>query len=191
MLFKLLAGIISTTLCIKVLIPPNAYLIKWYSKDKSAAAITYSLAIFSIFYLANLVYFIFCPLSHINQEWVSIEIIALISTILGSMLRLWCFHTLGKYFTFNVGWQSDQQLVTTGPYRYLMHPSYTGQFLAMVGLPLFLEWRNLPIVVAIAFYVIYRILKRMSNEETMMKEHLGAKWEEYAKKRWRLFPGIY
>src|SRR5262245_35458188 len=62
----------------------------------------------------------------------------------GGGLRWWCFRTLGGYFTFNVMTSPDQPVITTGPYRLLRHPSYTGFLLALLGVGLaFGNWLSL------------------------------------------------
>ena len=40
----------------------------------------------------------------------------------GISLRLWSFHTLGRYFTFTVQTSSDQPVIADGPYRLIRHP---------------------------------------------------------------------
>lgn len=54
----------------------------------------------------------------------------------GIALRWWSFWALGRYFTFRVMTSADQPVVTTGPYRFLRHPSYLGILLALFGLAL-------------------------------------------------------
>src|SRR5258706_15204579 len=60
--------------------------------------------------------------------------------VLGSLLRRYCFRTLGQYFTGDVRARADQPVIRTGPYRLVRHPSYTaGVFKVFgVGLP---PWR--------------------------------------------------
>ncbi len=55
----------------------------------------------------------------------------------GAGLRIWCFRTLGTYFTFTVQTSGDQTIIDTGPYRWLRHPSYTGILLAYTGIGFF------------------------------------------------------
>ena len=45
---------------------------------------------------------------------------------LGILFRFWSIRTLGKYFRTLVLIHDDHKLITTGPYRYLRNPSYTG-----------------------------------------------------------------
>ncbi|KAI0648787.1 hypothetical protein C8Q79DRAFT_903887 [Trametes meyenii] len=51
----------------------------------------------------------------------------------GAILRLWCFRTLGRHFTFEVVVADDQRLVISGPYAFVRHPSYTGMILLLAG----------------------------------------------------------
>ena len=41
--------------------------------------------------------------------------------------------TLGRYFTFTVMTSADQPVVTSGPYRFVRHPGYTGVLLIVIG----------------------------------------------------------
>lgn len=49
-------------------------------------------------------------------------------SIIGVSWRVWCFRTLDKYFTFRLQVQRGHQIIQTGPYRFLAHPSYLGIF---------------------------------------------------------------
>jgi protein-S-isoprenylcysteine O-methyltransferase Ste14 len=80
-----------------------------------------------------------------------------------------------------------RQLVTSGPYRFVRHPLYLAEEIAMVGV--FLQfasvWTALLLLVQIAFQ-----LRRMHNEETV----LIAKFPQYTAyccATARLIPGIY
>jgi protein-S-isoprenylcysteine O-methyltransferase Ste14 len=54
----------------------------------------------------------------------------------GVALRQWSIATLGRSFTGHVQIRADQTVVATGPYRWLRHPSYAGQWLEMIGVGL-------------------------------------------------------
>jgi protein-S-isoprenylcysteine O-methyltransferase Ste14 len=60
--------------------------------------------------------------------------VGLVIMVGGVLLRGWSFKTLGEYFTFNVMVSSDQPVVTSGPYRLLRHPSYTGLLMFSAGI---------------------------------------------------------
>ena len=44
----------------------------------------------------------------------------------GATLMVWCYRTLGRYFTFEVTILGGYRLATTGTYVYARHTSYTG-----------------------------------------------------------------
>lgn len=52
----------------------------------------------------------------------------------GIIFRLVSIHTLGRFFRMVVQVQEGHQVVRSGPYRILRHPSFAGLLLAMVGL---------------------------------------------------------
>ncbi|KAF8529306.1 hypothetical protein BU17DRAFT_37018 [Hysterangium stoloniferum] len=53
--------------------------------------------------------------------------------ISGAALRMWCYGTLGKLFTYEVSIQPEHELITSGPYAFARHPSYTGAALMVIG----------------------------------------------------------
>ncbi|CAG8757547.1 24447_t:CDS:1, partial [Gigaspora margarita] len=69
----------------------------------------------------NFFYELFKP--HKLSEWNLEYIILCFMTILGTMLRLWCFKIMKEFFTFTIEIKRNHKLVTTGPYRLLIHPS--------------------------------------------------------------------
>ena len=62
-------------------------------------------------------------LSNRFSSWSYLEIGFFLCAIGGASLRLWCFKVLNKYFTFNLTVKKNHELITTGPYSYLVHPS--------------------------------------------------------------------
>src|SRR5271170_2353180 len=70
--------------------------------------------------------------------------------ILGIALRQWSVLTLGKFFTVQVQVRSDQTVVDTGPYRWVLHPSYTAIIMSFVGIGLALEnWLSLVVLMVV------------------------------------------
>ena len=74
--------------------------------------------------------------SWVYQPWINILGIAIV--IAGLALRWYSIIYLGRFFTVNVEIATDHQLIDSGPYRRLRHPSYTGALMAFWG------WRCVP-----------------------------------------------
>ncbi|GJJ70308.1 hypothetical protein EMPS_02657 [Entomortierella parvispora] len=54
------------------------------------------------------------------------QVVMTIVSVLSSLFRLWSFVTLDRFFTYALFIHKDHKLVSTGPYKYLRHPSYLG-----------------------------------------------------------------
>lgn len=88
---------------------------------------------------------------------------------------------------WNVLWRahSSQELATTGPYKWVRHPQYSGFLLIMVGF--LLMWPTIPTVVMFpVLVVVYRRLAR--GEEREVQQRFGATWEAYAALTPRFMP---
>jgi protein-S-isoprenylcysteine O-methyltransferase Ste14 len=107
----------------------------------------------------------------------------------GMLLRGWCFHTLGQYFTFNVMTSGDQPVIDKGPYALLRHPSYAAIeiILAGVGL-LYSNWLSLIALVVVPFL---GLAWRIRVEEEALRRDLGGRYQAYAATRKRLIPFIW
>lgn len=107
----------------------------------------------------------------------------------GIAIRVWAIRTLGKHFTATVTLTDDHQLVRSGPYRWVRHPSYLGAFMAIAGCPVFLNaWWATGIAIAamtIAYYL------RIGVEEKMLSSYFGDKYLDYSKQTKRIIPFIW
>lgn len=108
----------------------------------------------------------------------------------GLALRFWSFRTLGRYFTFTVQTSNDQPVITTGPYRAIRHPSYTGLLLAFMGVSLLstANWLSLIILTAA---VVCGLAYRIKVEERALLDELGPTYRDYAATHKRLVPFIW
>ena len=118
-----------------------------------------------------------------------LEPLGLVLLVVGISIRWSAVWTLGKYFTGSVVIKDGHQLIRTGPYKYVRHPSYAGALLAHLGLGLsFGSWfsllfSTLPYFVAAAF--------RMRVEERALAETFGSEYVNYARTTKRLIPSLY
>jgi protein-S-isoprenylcysteine O-methyltransferase Ste14 len=107
---------------------------------------------------------------------------------LGSLLRRYCFRTLGQYFTGDVRARSDQPVIRSGPYRLVRHPSYTAGMMMFIGIGLALgSWFSfaLTTIAAIATYGY-----RVAVEERVLVDTIGERYRSYMKESKRFIPYI-
>jgi len=109
--------------------------------------------------------------------------------VAGLVLRAWAIATLGHLFQQRLVIQDGHAVVASGPYRVIRHPSYAGPILVLAGIGVALgSWLGLVVSVALPFA---GYAARIVVEERMLVEGLGAEYEAYRARTWRLVPGIW
>ncbi len=109
--------------------------------------------------------------------------------IAGFVLRWSAILQLGKGFTVDVAIGKEHQLMQSGLYSYIRHPSYLGIVLEFLGYSLLLNsWWPLLIINVPVFIALQH---RMDVEEALLREHFGATYVEYMQRTKRLIPYIY
>ena len=120
---------------------------------------------------------------------VAAAVAGLVLFISGEGLRVWARATLGRYFTYTVQTSEDQPVITTGPYRAVRHPSYTGLTLMAMGIgAVYQNWFGL---VAMTVLTLVGLINRIRVEETALLADLGSRYREYATGRQRLVPHVW
>lgn len=107
----------------------------------------------------------------------------------GVFLRIWGIVHLKNQFTRYVTVREGDQIVSTGPYRRLRHPLYTGLFFITLGMALYFTSIVAAIIGGAA--VSWALLKRMDYEEALLVEKFGVDYELWMKRRARLIPYLY
>jgi protein-S-isoprenylcysteine O-methyltransferase Ste14 len=108
---------------------------------------------------------------------------------LGLVLRVWAIAALGGAFRTTVEVDSDQAVVSTGPYRWIRHPSYAGLLLIVAGLGLALgNWLSLAACLLIP---VPAMLRRIHVEEDELERVLGDAYRAYEARTARLIPGLW
>lgn len=109
--------------------------------------------------------------------------------LVGIVIRVSAVLTLRKAFTLNVQVTSRQKLITSGLYRKIRHPAYTGSILSLLGIALAL--RNLISVgiVLVCCLVCYQI--RIAVEEVALEIRFKEEYILYKHNTYKLFPYIF
>jgi protein-S-isoprenylcysteine O-methyltransferase Ste14 len=112
----------------------------------------------------------------------------LAATAIGMAIRIIGMAQLGILFSGFVTLQPEHRLITTGCYRWVRHPIYSGSLLAFAGF--LLVFRSQLALIAVPAYVIGTLM-RIVDEERLFAETFGAEYEQYRARTWRLFPFVY
>lgn len=108
---------------------------------------------------------------------------------LGLALRWYSIFYLGRFFTVNVAIHSGHEIIDTGPYRRIRHPSYTGAIAAFIGLALTLgNWASLALIVV---PILWAFSRRIRVEERALANALGSPYTKYMARTKRLVPFVY
>ena len=129
--------------------------------------------------------------------------------IVGASIRLLCYRTLGKHFTFELSLRKNQTIITYGPYSVVRHPSYTGTMLVTTGMVICHlgsgSWLNkcgilnhsIGILAAVVWASILKsvdvmLLARIGKEDAVLRKEFGDQWAAWAKQTpYRLVPFVY
>jgi protein-S-isoprenylcysteine O-methyltransferase len=145
--------------------------------------IVFSLAIGASYFVAKI-----AP----HARWGSgreVWITGLVVFLAGAALRWYAIFYLGRFFTVDVRVGSDHQVIRTGPYRFIRHPSYTGLLVELLGFALCLG--NLWSLVAMLVPVTMALLYRIRVEERALETALGEDYSLYRRETKRLVPFVY
>ena len=130
--------------------------------------------------------------------------------VLAALIRLMAYRHMGRFFRIEACIQKDHELIVSGPYSIVRHPSYTGIVLLSVGL---LPWQmskgswimesglwntmlgRLLVVIyssVVMIFFPFSALRRMSKEDIALRNHFGTEWDDWAKRvPCSIIPGIF
>jgi protein-S-isoprenylcysteine O-methyltransferase Ste14 len=118
-----------------------------------------------------------------------VKILALVIILAGYALGSYALIE-NRFFSGMVRIQTDRghQVVSSGPYRWIRHPGYTGALLTYLATPLFLDsrWAFLPVI-----FITIVLVIRTSLEDKILQDELQD-YSDYARRvRYRLLPGVW
>jgi protein-S-isoprenylcysteine O-methyltransferase Ste14 len=97
-------------------------------------------------------------------------------TGLGMAVAIWARVHLGRYWSGTVALKEGHRLITSGPYRWVRHPIYTGWLLALLGTTLTNATGDAFIglvIVTVAFLI------KMHREETLLARNFPEEFPQY------------
>lgn len=107
--------------------------------------------------------------------------------VLGLALAIWARIYIGRNWGMPMSRKVDPELVTTGPYRTVRHPIYTGVILGMAGTAIAVSLYWLIAVAVLGAYFIYSAVV----EERNMAKLFPSTYPDYKRSTKMLIPFIF
>lgn len=99
----------------------------------------------------------------------------------------WTVRTMGRHLVPGRALHQDHALLTTGPFRWLRHPLYSGTLALWLAAAIGnLNW----LLLALWPLLLAAVLRELPHEERMLRERFGPAYEEYERRTGRFVPGI-
>ena len=114
--------------------------------------------------------------------------IGLTVQIIGAIIYLRAKRELGAAWSGTVSIKVDQQLVRTGPYRWVRHPLYSAMIIMSAGTAIVCNQAH-AVIALVLMIVAYAI--KIQTEEHWMREQFGAAWDDYRRTTRALIPGVF
>jgi protein-S-isoprenylcysteine O-methyltransferase len=121
--------------------------------------------------------------------WDAVTTTALVLAVAGALFRAWAVAELGRFFTWHVRVQPGQTVVTSGPYRFVRHPSYTGALVLYICTLLLIKaWIG---AVLVLIFLTAAFARRIRYEEGLLVSALGNEYVSYSRGHKRLVPLLW
>ena len=158
--------------------------------DRSAAGdyMHFAFIVSLFFEIPCLLWLIFSDIRDSGSRLSLLQIIGIVLYLLGDIIRLRAKSELGRLFTYDIGIREGHRLVTTGPYEYLIHPSYLGYAMKSVGLLVYFKSRFL---LGIKLFLTVFLISRIFLEEEMLFSEFGEEFVKFRDSRWRMLPFVF
>jgi protein-S-isoprenylcysteine O-methyltransferase Ste14 len=155
------------------------YALRLRVKSRASGAWPCAAAILGSFLMSGLL--VFNPRDDLP---LTIQILACLLVLIGNGFTVYVLTHLGRSFSIL---PESRKVVTSGPYRVVRHPLYLAEAVTTLGVLIsFLSpWALLLVAAQLTLQVI-----RIHYEERTLSESFP-EYKDYAKRTWRLIPGIY
>ncbi len=122
-------------------------------------------------------------------DWNGLTAVACCLAVAGLALRTWSVVHLGKAFTWHIDPDQADQLIETGPFARLRHPSYTGAFLFYGGVLFLLQaWVSLGLAL-VAMPLAFR--RRIRLEEAALTARFPEAYPGYKARVGAVVPKLF
>ena len=124
-------------------------------------------------------------LRHLTLNWVTF-IVGWLCAVLSFVIRRRAIAALGKFWSLHIEIRENHQLVRSGPFRWLRHPTYFSMILELLSICLIMNAYLSLILTSLLF--IPALLMRIKLEEAALVEKLGSSYQSYQSQTPAIFP---
>ncbi|RWM06230.1 isoprenylcysteine carboxylmethyltransferase family protein [Mesorhizobium sp.] len=141
-------------------------------------------AMIAAFLLPRLQLFAFVNFAPVNAALSSVGVVLAVA---GMFLLVWARQTLGRNWSQTVSAKQDHELVTSGPYRRLRHPMYTGGLLACIGSAIVVGGPFVFLLLLLGAIFIWRV----GAEDRLLARQFPDEFPGYASRTNALIPFVW
>lgn len=98
-------------------------------------------------------------------------------------------NALGREWSVRARLVENHRLATTGPYRFVRHPIYTGMLGMLLASGIAVSTWQLILPALIVFLLGTFI--RIRSEERLLREAFGTEFDNYSRRVWAIIPGLF
>jgi protein-S-isoprenylcysteine O-methyltransferase Ste14 len=130
---------------------------------------------------------IFMRVGELDVHWLPVRLLGFSVSLYAAGMLLWAAATLGRFLVPQAVVLSEHDLITSGPYRFVRHPAYSGDLGLWLGAALGTTNAILLVLWPVSLFGTYL---QTRQEEALLVSKFGAAYERYAKRVRRLVPRV-
>jgi len=181
-----------------IALPWIAWWIYWRMASRNAKAVAYrESAVSRAFHIVPLaIAFILLAIPSLPLPWLNMRFVPLAIwpfwlgatlAVAGLLFTVWARVHLAANWSGTVTIKRDHELVTSGPYRIVRNPMYTGLLFAIAGTAV---WRGDLQGVLATGIALAALWRKLRVEERVLRKHFGQSYEAYRRRVRALIPYV-
>jgi protein-S-isoprenylcysteine O-methyltransferase Ste14 len=124
----------------------------------------------------------------IQIDWPAVRVLGFVVGLAGAVLLVWASVLLGRFLVHEAAIVQDHALITSGPYRFVRHPVYSGYLALLLGSGV----AALNVWVLLLWPVsLLGILAQAGSEEQLLATRFGQDYPPYARRTGQLVPRLW
>jgi protein-S-isoprenylcysteine O-methyltransferase len=127
-------------------------------------------------------------IGQLSAAWPLIRILGFALSLYAFVILVWVPRVLGRFLVPQAVVFTDHALITSGPFRFVRHPSFSGALALWVGTALgTLNW----LLLVLWFLLVVGKTIQAQAEEELLHTKFGSAYEAYTRQTGRFFPKIW